>query len=59
VERRRAKRTLLPVDCHFDRWVYYPMIFVNDLFALTAKAAAPAKIKVEALEFLVQPSRGK
>jgi hypothetical protein len=48
VERRRAKRILLSADRHFDRWVYYPMTFVNDIFALTAKAAAPAKIKVVA-----------
>jgi hypothetical protein len=63
VERRRAK-TLLPVDRRFDRWVYYPMTFVNDIFAFTAKAAAVAKITLSrllsrGLSILVQPSRGE
>jgi hypothetical protein len=40
VERRRAKRTLLPADRRFDRWGYYPVTFVNDFFTLTAKPAA-------------------
>jgi hypothetical protein len=30
----------LPADRRFDRWVYYPTTFVNDIFALIAKAAA-------------------
>jgi hypothetical protein len=62
VERRRIKikRTLLRAD-RFDRWVDHPMTFVNDIFSLTAKLAAPqvaAKINVARRMSILQPSGG-